>query len=775
MPAVPSMARALAATCGLVIVPAAFLLVIPTEVQQPGTQPGEGPSLGDVGNCDNCHGGYDPAVEPMRHWRASMMSQAGRDPLFWATLAVAEQDFPGVGDLCLRCHAPRGWLEGRSSATDGSMLTNADADGVECALCHKLVNPDDSEWQGIQNPPFIANDGGTPPQGYYGSAMYVLWGDRDRLGPYSNHAARHAALPSSFHRQEELCATCHDVSNPVTGDLAQNNGAQTPLQPGTFSGVPGSPVTGKAAFNNFPFQYGVVERTSSEHAASLWPVTRVGSFQSLPAELQAGAVEEAYEQALLANRNGDYEDGTPRTFTCQSCHMLPVVGKGCDKNNAPLRRDLPMHAMTGGNYWLPQAIRWLDGQGRLRLGGGMSAAQLVALDLGKDNARATLEKAATLTVRGDRLRIVNLTGHKLISGYPEGRRMWVNIRWFDAAGSPLHEDGAYGTLAVQTPGAPAQVDTVLDLQGTNTHIYQAHMGMTREWADQLLGLGYPASLPLQFDRVTGATTLTLGQLAAQPAGTARETFHFALNNTVLADNRIPPWGFDRDEAARRNALPVPADQYGNPPAGGRYEHWDELDLQAPAGAAAAAIELLYQPTSWEYVQFLLLANDGSNAFLGSTGRDLLAAWRNTGMAAPHAMAGVRWCRMPGTGEDLELLSDVNAAGLDSTCSKRAQGGDTVRLQFRSPGGTFQDALAALVLQLHPTGTPPAVLPYPGIWLNRVDAQDTVLALTAAGRTTSLVLPPGLEHLTIRGQAIVLSTSAGNGTYAASNAMEIAVE
>ena len=47
-----------------------------------------------------------------------------------------------------------------------------------------------------------------------------------------------------------------------TGDLAPGNGAQLPLQ-GGFSGLPGGPVDGKAAFNHAPYAYGVGERTYS--------------------------------------------------------------------------------------------------------------------------------------------------------------------------------------------------------------------------------------------------------------------------------------------------------------------------------------------------------------------------------------------------------------------------------------------------------------------------------------------------------------------------------
>jgi hypothetical protein len=93
-----------------------------------------------------------------------------------------------------------------------------------------------------------------------------------------------------------------------------------------------------------------------------------------------------------------------------------------------------------------------------------------------------------------------------------------------------------------------------------------------------------------------------------------------------------------DDAKIRNALPVPADQYGDPGPSGVYQHWDEVALSPPSGAVSAEVDLLYQPTSWEYVQFLALANDGSNAFLADEGTNMLEAWLNTGMAPPYTMA-----------------------------------------------------------------------------------------------------------------------------------------
>ena len=620
--------------------------VVPTDIQQPGTQPHEVSAFEGPDKCDNCHGGYDPQVEPAGYWRGSMMAHASRDPLFWAAMAVAEQDFDGAGDLCLRCHVAAGWIEGRSTPTDGSLMLDADAHGVSCDLCHSLTDPDLSQWLGVQNPPFVANDGGVPPEAYLGSGMYVLWGGSEHLGPLANAAAPHAFLQSDLHRSSDLCGTCHDVSNPAVGDLAPGNGAALPLAPGSYSGVPGAPVDGKAAFNNLPFQYGVVERTFSEHAATLLEQTRVGQYPSLPAELQDGAFERAWQAALLSTPTGDYEDGTPRTFTCQSCHMPPGQGKACNKNNAPVRADVPVHELVGGSTWMPDAIAWLSANNELRLGGQLSSAELARLQEGKQRARELLESAASLRVQGNRVRVVNLTGHKLATGYPEGRRLWLRTRWLDAGGALLREDGAYGPIQALVRGVPTQVWTLLDPHDPRARIYEAHMGISQAWAAELLTLGLPASLPLRYDRQSGATTLTLGELAAQPPGSAEATFHFVLNDTVVSDNRIPPYGMRFDEALARNLRPVPHDQYGDPGPGEVYEHFDSVQLEPPPGAVHADIELLYQSTSWEYVQFLQLANDGANAFLADVGEDLLDAWLATGMAPPVAIATAAWDLAP---------------------------------------------------------------------------------------------------------------------------------
>ena len=92
-----------------------------------------------------------------------------------------------------------------------------------------------------------------------------------------------------------------------------------------------------------------MERTFSEYKAGRISQTPVSDYPNLPADLQGGALKAIYEAATAAGGNGDYEDGTTRYYSCQSCHMRPVTGQGCNKNGAPLRTDLPLHDMTGGN------------------------------------------------------------------------------------------------------------------------------------------------------------------------------------------------------------------------------------------------------------------------------------------------------------------------------------------------------------------------------------------------------------------------------------------
>jgi hypothetical protein len=129
-------------------------LVLSGPFTDKGTQPGLTHAVRAPIQCKFCHSDYDAAhYEPFDTWAGSMMANASRDPLFWAALDVANNDHPGIGDFCLRCHVPQGWLAGRSEPPGGTadgcgLIGNIDTpdqqanvndfEGVSCHVCHRM-------------------------------------------------------------------------------------------------------------------------------------------------------------------------------------------------------------------------------------------------------------------------------------------------------------------------------------------------------------------------------------------------------------------------------------------------------------------------------------------------------------------------------------------------------------------------------------------------------------------------------------------------------------
>lgn len=533
----------------------AWALPVPTTINDfflPGSQPNQSGSIERINRCSNCHSGYGQLwAEPFFNWQGSMMAQAMRDPFFLACMAIANQDAPQSGDLCIRCHAPAGWLEGRSIPTDGSALTADDRQGIQCDFCHRTVRPTaigvnpypgDPAYTSTTYPldqAYLGTLTAIPPQS--GNGGYVVDSDQGKRGPYAQTVARHPDYYSPFHRDAAMCGTCHDVSNPAFS--RQPNGTYVP---NAFN----APAPSFNSYDLFP-----VERTFSE-----WLMSSYNSPQGVYAPQFGGNLD------------------TVRT--CQDCHMRDVTGKGCDKPDAPTRTDLGRHDLTGGNTVIP---RWVA----QAFPGEVNA---VALDSAILRARYMLRNAASLYLSSAyenglpklTVRVSNETGHKLPSGYPEGRRLWLNIRAFSADSALIYESAAYDTItAVLTHDAAAKV-------------YEIKPGIS------------PALSPI----------------VDLPPG---PSFHFVVNDTIYKDNRIPPRGFTNANFAAIQSPPV-----GYVYADGQF--WDDTDYTLPAGAAYAIVTLYYQTVSKEYIEFLRDANVTNSA--GQTAYNL---WAANGKSRPELM------------------------------------------------------------------------------------------------------------------------------------------
>ncbi len=535
-----------------------------------GTQPGLTHPILEPMNCQLCHGEYDDDnnIEPYPTWSGSMMANSARDPLFWAALDVANNDAPGIGDLCLRCHTPSAWLAGRSEPPAGSVdgcglignldEPNNDFDGVSCHLCHRMM----------------VNE--TPPAGqeevYFQNASFWI-DDEDcttpgsgpcRRGPYDYEPGvgepPHQWEFSDYHVASDICGNCHNITSPLLTLIDQN---------GDDTGLP------------YP-----IERTFKEWQQSDY---------------------------ALPDGNGN------SVQSCQNCHMPdatedPAFACVFQENNRT--SDMPVHQFAGGNAWVPEVLK--NEYPALDRDEAFDATVAWAFDL-LQNRSAVVEVVADEQVApgemlGVAVRVTNLTGHKLPTGYTEGRRVWLNVQARDAEGNLFWESGAYDSAT----GVLTEDDQV--------KIYQAKPGI------------WNSNGTMECD-----TTDAMG----------RPEFHFVLNNCWSSDNRIPPLGFTGGDDIETR--PVGYTYPETAPGSGILVNYDLTDYAIPVPfntplPLTVEATLNYQTMSKEYVEFLrdqAIENDfpddclpRSTGLTGmSRGEFLYDLWERYDRSPPVPMAG----------------------------------------------------------------------------------------------------------------------------------------
>lgn len=531
-----------------------------------GTQPGLAAALEEPDACSSCHRGFNAQNQtfmPHSTWGGSMMANAARDPLFWAALDVANKDYPGAGDYCLRCHTPPGWLNGRVVKAAGGGSTGAggasgcqltgnhaandykgnDYSGVTCHFCHRMMPTGPLGQSG-----FIGNGNTwiddatqctTPNNDVFGGPC--------RRGPYTYTDGTldppHGWVYSDYHTKSAQCGSCHDVSTPDTdaGPLKT-----LVLENGTTTTRP------------FP-----IERTYSEWNRSV------------------------FSDLIFRDGLGNAQSTVPalaKAQHCQDCHMKSSqnsAAKACNQNpNGSRAGNLPMHEFAGANAWIPKIIKSL-------YGGPTGIDREADFDRTVSAAVAMLQSAALVETSitsytaptagsagsiGVRVKVTNLSGHKLPTGYSEGRRMWLNVRVLNASSALVAESGAYDALT-----------GVLTLD-PQVKIYET-----------LQGIWDPS--PPGVCRTTAAGV---------------EQFHFVLNNCVAKDNRIPPLGFRPATTADPNGDEVRPVNYAYPatsPGSGTLVNYDTTDytFTLPAGTPRPIqvnAKLEFQIASRAYVEFL---------------------------------------------------------------------------------------------------------------------------------------------------------------------------
>ena len=144
----------------------------------------------DPGRCKQCH------QQHYDDWARSVHAYASDDPIFVAMNKRGQRETDGgLGDFCVKCHAPMAVMDGKTS--DGLNLADLDASyhGVTCFFCHAV-----DSVTGTHN------------------AALALSGDLKMRGEYPDPApnAAHDSTYSSFFNRggketSQMCGACHDI------------------------------------------------------------------------------------------------------------------------------------------------------------------------------------------------------------------------------------------------------------------------------------------------------------------------------------------------------------------------------------------------------------------------------------------------------------------------------------------------------------------------------------------------------------------------------------
>jgi MYXO-CTERM domain-containing protein len=197
---------------------AAAALTLPLPARAGGTEPGDLPNGGmflDADTCSSCHGGGymgDTTYLPFDTWAGTMMANSARDPVFYAALTIANQDVPGSGAFCLRCHSPIGYVRGHASPTDGSAFDATDLQGVGCEACHRAVQTAGEDGPYLEGDAQMVYDQSTAKHGKYDDAI----------------SPAHLTTHDMGVTYPEFCGQCHVVRSPVQ-TLKDAAGADTGL------------------------------------------------------------------------------------------------------------------------------------------------------------------------------------------------------------------------------------------------------------------------------------------------------------------------------------------------------------------------------------------------------------------------------------------------------------------------------------------------------------------------------------------------------------------
>lgn len=249
-----------------------------------------------------------------------------------------------------------------------------------------------------------------------------------------------------------------------------------------------------------------------------------------------------------------YSDFGTGNVTCQSCHMPRMKHEFEDATPVTLnvdpiiagwfpyakpRDNTAFHKFNGSNRDLPEMMKVLYPEVDLEVIGaptgndtrvfpGMLSDRRTMWDRARRNTEIALLDAVDVQIASAptydaatgkwsvQVKVTNNTGHRIPSGYPDGRRLWLGLEVTDETGAVVYESGFYD-------GASAQLFTDSALTPLNRAVEPLIDGDN--------------NAVMIYERVTG-TCQNGNHCTPSPS---------LLNDKILFDNRIPPAGFSYND------------------------------------------------------------------------------------------------------------------------------------------------------------------------------------------------------------------------------------
>lgn len=466
--------------------------------------------------CSACHdnlkdrNGADVSFNAL--WNGSMHAVVSIDPYFLASVRHEDVSHPtlktAIEDKCSTCHLPMARLTARATGQTTTFL-----------------------GEGSANP---------------SSPLHALY--KDGVSCLVCHQIRADGLgtPTSFSGGYQIDTQTTTSKRLLYGPFELDAAMKAIMQSATNLSVDQSDHMGNSEF------------CAACHTLYTSPVDRDGKLSQVQFPEQVPYLE--WKQSSLVTKK-----------SCQSCHTPVASGDAkISTLSSQARSPVSLHTFTGGNAYMLRLLK--DNAQDLKttaLQEQLDASiQRTTTQLQQQTAALNISASQASGELNLKVKVANLTGHKLPTGFPS-RRTWLHVVLKDANGKVIFKSGGWqadgSIIGNDNDQNPASFEPHYTLIQSSDHV-QIYEAILKDLDGKL----------------------TTGVI--QAAG-------------YLKDNRLLPGGFDKSKADLDTAVAGEALQDSDF-IGGHDALAYHVALGGASGPFSVRVELVYQSIGYRWLQNL---------------------------------------------------------------------------------------------------------------------------------------------------------------------------